>query len=59
MQEHSTFVADCLCGRHFETPHREYVCPTCQRHIVLEWRSDSQPKPERVEDELPAREATK
>lgn len=59
MQEHSTFVADCLCGRHFETPLREYVCPTCKRRIVLEWRSDSQPEPGRAGNEPPAREVTK
>ena len=40
MQEPSVFVADCLCGRHFETISREYVCPVCHRHIRLDWRSD-------------------
>jgi uncharacterized protein YlaI len=37
MLEHSVFIADCLCGRQFESPTREYVCPECHRHIVLEW----------------------
>jgi hypothetical protein len=40
MQGHSVFVADCLCGRHFETASRAYVCPVCHRHILLDWRSD-------------------
>lgn len=39
-QEPSVFVADILCGRHFETASREYVCPVCHRHIVLNWRGD-------------------
>jgi DNA-directed RNA polymerase subunit RPC12/RpoP len=37
MLEHSVYIAACLCGRHFESPTREYVCPDCHRHIVLEW----------------------
>jgi hypothetical protein len=40
MQEDSIFVADCLCGRHFETASREYVCPVCHRHIRLDWGGD-------------------
>jgi predicted RNA-binding Zn-ribbon protein involved in translation (DUF1610 family) len=39
-QHHSIYSADCLCGRHFETPAREYVCPACGRHIVLAWGED-------------------
>jgi hypothetical protein len=42
MLEHSVFVADCLCGRHFESPTSEYVCPDCDRHIVLEWGYQSE-----------------
>ena len=44
MLEHSVFVADCLCGRRFESPTREYVCPDCHRHIVLDWKYQSEPE---------------
>lgn len=37
MREVSVFAAECLCGRKFETPSREYVCPPCHWHIRLEW----------------------
>jgi len=33
----SIYCADCLCGRHFETPSQEWLCPQCNRHIVLDW----------------------
>lgn len=46
MQEFSVFVAECLCGRSFETPSREYVCPGCDRHMVLEWGRNPEVKPE-------------
>ncbi len=42
----SIYCADCLCGRHFETPSREWVCPECNRHIVLEWRYSQQAEPQ-------------
>jgi Zn finger protein HypA/HybF involved in hydrogenase expression len=32
----SIYCADCLRGRHFETRSREWVCPECNRHIVLD-----------------------
>lgn len=34
---HSIYCAECLCGRHFETHSREWICPDCQRHIAIEW----------------------
>jgi hypothetical protein len=37
MQQYSVYSADCLCGRHFETKSRDYVCPACGRQIFLEW----------------------
>jgi hypothetical protein len=40
-QHHSIYSADCLCGRHFEMPSREYVGPACGRYIVLAWGEDS------------------
>jgi hypothetical protein len=40
MQQVSVFVAECLCGRNFETPNRYYICPHCNRHIRLEWGRD-------------------
>jgi hypothetical protein len=40
MQQLSVFVAECLCGRTFETATREFVCPHCHRQIVLEWGCD-------------------
>src|SRR4051794_39689534 len=40
MQEQSVFIAGCLCGRLFKTPLRDYVCPACNRHVVLEWGRD-------------------
>jgi uncharacterized protein (DUF924 family) len=40
MQQLSVFVAECLCGRTFETATREYVCPHCHRQIILEWGRD-------------------
>jgi hypothetical protein len=57
MLENSVFIADCLCGRHFESPTREYVCPVCQRHIVLEWGHDPEPEPERSDRTLSTPEA--
>jgi ParB family transcriptional regulator, chromosome partitioning protein len=41
MQEYSVFSADCLCGRHFETQSRDYVCAGCGREIFLEWGRES------------------
>lgn len=40
MQEQSVFIAECLCGRQFDTPLREYICPACNRYIVLDWGRD-------------------
>ena len=40
MQQSSVFIAECLCGRVFETPTRDYICPACHRHIRLEWGRD-------------------
>lgn len=53
MQQVSVFVAECLCGRSFETPSRDYVCPRCNRHIRLEWGRDPEPRPE-AESEIAA-----
>ena len=57
MLEYSVFIADCLCGRRFETPTREYVCPDCQRHIELEWGHDPEPKHTRSDETLSTSEA--
>ena len=56
MQEFSVFVAECLCGRNFETPSREYVCPACNRHIRLEWGRDPELKLEPNPEERTAKE---
>lgn len=56
MQEFSVFVAECLCGRTFETPSRDYVCPACNRHIHLEWGRDPDLKPEPDRAEQSAKE---
>ncbi len=45
MQQLSVFVAECLCGRTFETATREYVCPHCHRRIILEWGCDPDREP--------------
>lgn len=37
MRLNSVYCAVCICGRHFETQCSDYVCPDCQRHIVIEW----------------------
>jgi hypothetical protein len=37
----SIYSADCICGLHFETGLREWICPTCHRQIVIEWCSNS------------------
>jgi hypothetical protein len=52
MEGHSRFVADCLCGRRFETPDREYVCPACGRRIVLEWGGDAEGEGRRSEKKV-------
>lgn len=39
-QYYSIYSADCLCGRHFETPHLEYACPARGLHSVLTWSQD-------------------
>jgi hypothetical protein len=57
MQEHSVFVADCLCGRPFESLTREYVCPACGRHIMLDWRHEPETGPEGVIEESSAEAA--
>jgi competence CoiA-like predicted nuclease len=41
MQQYSVYSSQCLCGRHFETKSREYVCPACDRQIFLEWGMES------------------
>jgi hypothetical protein len=28
---------ECVCKRRFEIPLRKWICPDCQRHIVIEW----------------------
>jgi hypothetical protein len=33
----SIYCAYCLCGRYFETASRDWSCPYCDRHIVLDW----------------------
>lgn len=57
MQEQSVFIAECLCGRPFETPLREYVCPACNRHIVLDWGSDPGREPDTSVAEISVPEA--
>jgi hypothetical protein len=47
MREKSVFVGECLCGRTFETPSREYVCEFCKRQIVLEWGRHDDPEREK------------
>jgi hypothetical protein len=37
MRTTSVFCAECVCGFRFETPEREFTCPTCKRLIVLKW----------------------
>lgn len=56
MEQVSVFVAECLCGRSFETPSREYICPACNRHIRLDWGRDPEDAPE-AEDESGMRSA--
>jgi hypothetical protein len=51
MQQLSVFVAECLCGRTFETATREYVCPHCRRQIILEWGCDPDREPAGKGDE--------
>jgi len=41
MQQYSVYSAACLCGRHFETKSRDYVCPARGRQIFLEWGMES------------------
>lgn len=57
MQEHSVFIAECLCGRQLETPVREYVCPACNRHIVLDWGRDPDQEPDTSVAEVSVPEA--
>lgn len=57
MQQLSVFVAECLCGRTFETPNREYICPACGRHIRLEWGCDPDAERETLSPEASAKEA--
>jgi hypothetical protein len=33
----STYCGGCICGRHFEIKSLEWVCPSCHRHVVIEW----------------------
>ena len=32
----STYCGECLCGMHFEIRSLEWICPNCQREIVIE-----------------------
>lgn len=57
MQEHSVFIAECLCGRRFETPVREYICTDCNRHIVLDWGRDPDQEPDTSVAEVAVPEA--
>lgn len=54
MQGVSVFTAECICGRTFETPSREYICPACNRHIRLEWGRDPEAE-RRTDDDVAAR----
>jgi hypothetical protein len=49
MQDHSVFIADCLCGTPFETRLRYYICPACGRHIILEWGKDAPTEGENID----------
>ena len=42
----SIYCADCLCGRHFETASREWICPDCNRDIVLDWGYSQSTEPQ-------------
>ena len=57
MQERSVFVAECLCGRGFETPVCEYFCPAYNRHIVLDWGRDLDQEPDTSIDDVSVPEA--
>ena len=57
MREDSVFVAECLCGRTFETSSREHVCEFCKRQIVLEWGRDDNPERENSKTEVNGAEA--
>jgi hypothetical protein len=53
MRANSLYSADCICGRHFETELRKYICPACRRQIVLHWGYDSGANPDNLEQDSP------
>ncbi len=46
MRTTSVFCAECLCGRYFESEHREYTCPKCKQIILLAWGTTEEPHSE-------------
>jgi hypothetical protein len=49
MRLNSVYCADCICGRHFETQFGDYICPDCQRHIVIEWEIERERRDPAIE----------
>lgn len=37
MRETSVYSVECVCGHHIESESRSLVCPTCKRHVVIDW----------------------
>jgi ribosomal protein S27E len=46
MKTHSTYHADCLCGKPITSETRVTKCEDCGRIIVFEWGGDMKPKKE-------------
>jgi DNA-directed RNA polymerase subunit RPC12/RpoP len=57
MRTTSVFCAECLCGRYFESEHREYTCPNCKRIIILAWGTTDETHSEREQNSEPAEAA--
>ncbi len=53
MGTNSLYSADCICGRHFDTKLRQYMCPACRRQIVPQWGYDSEANPDNLEQDSP------
>jgi hypothetical protein len=56
MKTHSTYHADCLCGKPITSETRITKCEDCQRVLVFEWGGGTAmmfDAPKKAEDEKP------
>ena len=44
MRRESVYSVECVCGLHIETELLAFQCPSCRRHVVIEWPAKETPE---------------